>query len=234
VTGHVLPFEGRSHRDVERLLPWYVNATLDAGERDLVRQHLADCAHCRSEVAALRALVGAGAEDTVEPDDARALDRDWSRLRVRLHAQRREASRSSVHRMRTGWRTSAKWMRVALAAQVCVVAVLAVFLMRTERAPSTDAASFDAPYRTLSATSSPIPSNDTMLVVFDPRLTDAQLRELLGANHARIVDGPNAAGAFLVAAPQGQAELVRNALRASPGVAMAELLAPPPAARETR
>jgi len=66
-----------------------------------------------------------------------------------------------------------------------------------------------------------------LLVVFDPRLTDAQLRELLGANHARIVDGPNTAGAFLVAAPKGQADLVRNALRASPGVAMAERLAPP-------
>jgi hypothetical protein len=117
-------------------------------------------------------------------------------------------------------------MRVALAAQCAVVAVLVVFLVRTERAPRDDAPGQDQAFQTLSATPAPRATADTMLVVFDPRLTDAQLRELLGANHARIVDGPNAAGAFLVAAPSGHAEPVRNALRASPGVVMAELLAP--------
>ena len=45
--------------------------------------------------------------------------------------------------------------------------------------------------------------------------------------HARIVDGPNAAGAYLIATPPGQAEVVRHALRESRVVSMAERLAPP-------
>jgi hypothetical protein len=144
-------------------------------------------------------------------------------MHQRLHAARRSpiVRFESLRRVRTGWNNAAPWIRVALAAQCAVVAVLAAFALRTPAAPEPQA------FHTLSAAPSPVSSQDTLLVVFDPRLTDAQLRELLGANHARIVDGPNATGAFLVATPPGQAEPVRNALRASPGVAMAERLAPP-------
>ena len=60
MSGHVLPFEGRSHRDVERLLPWYANATLAPAERDLVYAHLSECAQCRTELAVLR-----GGEKTI-------------------------------------------------------------------------------------------------------------------------------------------------------------------------
>jgi hypothetical protein len=224
---NVLPFEGRTHRDVERLLPWYVNATLDATESDLVRAHLGECTQCRAEVASLRALQDAGSVDEPHEYDAHAIDRDWSRLRNRLHAQQRIAARSPVQRVRSGWRLSAPWMRVALAAQVGVVAVLAVLVFRGQ---GDNASNDNHTYRTLSSPAAPAATGDTLLVVFDPRLTDAQMRELLGANHARIVDGPNTAGAFLVATPPGQSELVRNALRASPGVAMAESMAPPPTA----
>ena len=221
---NVLPFEGRTHRDVERLLPWYVNATLEPGESEMVRAHLGDCTTCRAEVASLRGLQDAGAVDEPHETDAHAIDRDWSRLRNRLHAQRQGVARSPVQRVRSGWRNSAPWMRLAVAAQFGVVAVLAVMLFRGER----NVAPNDVhTYRTLSSPAAPVATGDTLLVVFDPRLTDAQMRELLGANHARIVDGPNTAGAYLVAAPHGQAEFVRNALRASPGVAMAESLAPP-------
>jgi len=226
---NVLPFEGRTHRETERLLPWYANGTLDAGEHELVHAHLSECAACRADLALLRAQFDVIDE---EDDASRAsTDDDWHRLRNRLHAHRQAAARSPVQRARSGWRNAAPWMRVAVAAQLAVVAVLGAFLvgvpLQRETAPQPE-------YRTLSATpAAPVSNDDTLLVVFDPRLTDAQLRELLGANHARIVDGPNTAGAFLVAAPQGQAELVRNALRASPGVAMAERLAPP-AKPETR
>lgn len=221
MTGRILSFEGGEHREVERLLPWYANDTLDAIESDRVSAHLSECGACRAELSRLRAVLDAAAEAPAA--GPREADRDWERLHRRLQGMRRaDAKPRRWHRVRSGWRNAAPWMRAALAAQCAVVAVLVVFLVRTERAPRDD-----APYRTLSSAAVPTASADSLLVVFDPRLTDAQLRELLGANHARIVDGPNATGAFLVAAPPGQGELVRNALRASPGVSMAESLAPP-------
>ena len=230
MSGHVVPFEGHAHRDAERLLPWYANDTLDADERARVHRHLSECAACRAELAMLLPL--AELPDAGEaPRDAGDVERDWLRLRGRLHAQQRASSARGFQRMRSGWRTSAPWMRVAIAAQCALVAVLVAALFQSARDPAAPVVADtrdDAPYRTLSVDAAPtyVERNDSLLVVFDPRLTDAQLRDLLGANHARIVDGPNAAGAFVVAAPAGQAELVRNALRASPGVAMAERLAP--------
>jgi len=40
------------------LLPWLVNDTLEAAEREHVLQHVEDCAQCREELAFLRALAG--------------------------------------------------------------------------------------------------------------------------------------------------------------------------------
>ena len=225
MNGRILPFEGHAHRDVERMLPWYANATLEEAQTARVRQHLGECAGCRAELASLRALAAA-VDGAMPVDDARETDRGWERMRHRLHATRRAPTpRRYRQRLREGWRDAAPWVRGALLAQCAVVAVLAAVLVRG-MAP-TPQATEPAFYTTLSAAPAPQASRDTLLVVFDPRLTDAQLRELLGANHARIVDGPNATGAFVVAAPPGKSQAVRDALRGSPGVAMAERLAPP-------
>ncbi|KGQ18253.1 zf-HC2 domain containing protein [Lysobacter dokdonensis DS-58] len=216
MSGRVLNFEGHAHRDVERLLPWYANATLEGDDDARVRAHLLECAACRADLATMRALM-----DHAPVADARDIDRGWIRMRDRLHAARyRPAAKFDWLRVRSGWSATPAWLRVALAAQCAFIAVLAMFLVGEPR-PAAHT------FTTLSATPAPRASQDTLLVVFDPRITDAQLRELLGANRARIVDGPNAAGAFLLATPPGQADAVRNALRASPGVAMAERLAPP-------
>ena len=215
MNGRVLPFAGRAHTDVERMLPWYANGTLDADDAERVRLHLLECAACREELSCLRTIM-----DVVLPvETAREADRDWLRLRDRLNTMRNDpATPLDLRRIRQGWQSTPAWLQVALAAQCAFIAVLAAFLFRAPEPAS---------FTTLSATASRDVAHDTLLVVFDPRITDAQLRELLGAHHARIVDGPNATGAYLVATPPGQAEVVRHALRASPGVSMAERLAPP-------
>nr|HRC86425.1 zf-HC2 domain-containing protein [Thermoanaerobaculia bacterium] len=38
------------HGEIELLLPWYVNQTLDDTEIAWVESHLAECAECRAEV----------------------------------------------------------------------------------------------------------------------------------------------------------------------------------------
>ncbi|HEX5758721.1 MAG TPA: zf-HC2 domain-containing protein, partial [Thermoanaerobaculia bacterium] len=58
-------FDAHTHEQLERLLPWYVNGTLEAGERAALEAHLAACARCRGEVAREEGLAAAlrGAED---------------------------------------------------------------------------------------------------------------------------------------------------------------------------
>ena len=45
------PLSHTAHREVEMLLPWYVNGTLQGEELDLVPHHLRVCIVCRRELA---------------------------------------------------------------------------------------------------------------------------------------------------------------------------------------
>lgn len=45
--------------EMSLLLPWYVNGTLAADERDVVEQHLQGCEECRQAVSELRNISGA-------------------------------------------------------------------------------------------------------------------------------------------------------------------------------
>ena len=42
--------------DLHQLLPWFMNGTLDAGERSSFESHLADCAACRDEMSIIEDL----------------------------------------------------------------------------------------------------------------------------------------------------------------------------------
>ena len=219
MNGRVLPFEPRGHRDFERLLPWYANGTLEPADLVRVHRHLDECPACRDEVADLIATMQARMPPPA--DEAEAIDAGWHRLRGRLAAERRTTRRPAAwRRARTGWRSSPPWLRVALLAQAAAIVVLGVAVARLPFDTTTQ----DAPYRTLSGLATH-PSRDAVLVIFDARATEADVRALLARADARIVDGPNAAGAWLVASPPGEATRVRDALRASPHVVMAERLA---------
>ena len=50
------------------------------------------------------------------------------------------------------------------------------------------------------------------------------MRGLLRASEARIVDGPNDAGAYVLAVPPARVAMVRDALRAAPGVTLVATL----------
>jgi hypothetical protein len=60
------------------------------------------------------------------------------------------------------------------------------------------------------------------MVMVDPAMREAQWRGLLQASGARIVDGPNAAGAYVLAVPPARTARACDALRAAPGVLLVE------------
>jgi hypothetical protein len=60
------------------------------------------------------------------------------------------------------------------------------------------------------------------MVMVDPQMREAQWRGLLQASGARIVDGPNSAGAYVLAVPPTRTARACDALRAAPGVLLVE------------
>ena len=220
MSGSILPFEGRRHAEAQRLLPWLLTGRLDDDERAWLDPHLAGCADCRCELEQLRALQEActGVGDTTSDADASNAfavssdaDRGWRRLRPLLQPSRTMREQA--------WRRPAarrpRWLGWAIAAQAATLAALAIALWHPA-AP--------ARYRTLGAV--PPASSGNLVIAFDPHLDEAHLRSLLLASQARIVDGPNDAGAYVLAVPPARLPMVRDALRAAPGVTLVAGLGP--------
>lgn len=222
MSGHVLRFKGSAHSEAQRLLPWFVNATLEGEELARVVSHLAECTACQREADQLRALRSAcadAAEAATLPDPHPAL----LRLQRRLHAPKTPTSWPRAIALRRAWTLTPGWMRGALTAQFALMLVLGAMLIGRDRPV--------APYRTLGDAGVPTPgaaSPDVprLLIVFDPHLSQAQMQGLLRASQARIVDGPSDAGAYVLAVPAAREASVREALRAATGVTLVESLGP--------
>ncbi|MCC6195076.1 MAG: zf-HC2 domain-containing protein, partial [Burkholderiales bacterium] len=170
MTGHVLPFDAATHKVVDVLLPWFANGTLETDERALVEQHLGRCPRCRQEIEWLRELHAACAAAAV-PGASPAMHR----IRERLLQPRPPG-------WRAGWQRIPSWSRAAIVAQlVLIIGLGGAFLAASDARL--------APYRTLADPGSS-PATAPLVAVFDPATPEFDIRRMLRAAHARIVDGP--------------------------------------------
>lgn len=209
MSGHVIPLRGDPHARVQFLLPWFVTGRLEADDLAQVTAHLDQCPDCRAEVAIERRLI----------DEVQALpvevEPGWALMRARLDSRR----------PRAGWLASLDshfrgpaWIGWAIAGQAAVVAAGAVLVMAWRpAAPPTL-------YRTLG--SAPAASSGNMLVIFRPEAREADLRAALLASHARLVDGPTAADAYVLSVPVEERARALKTLRGAASVVMAEPIDP--------
>jgi hypothetical protein len=209
MSGRILKFDGTQHRAVQELLPWYLARTLDPHETGLVREHLRSCAQCRADLDWQRKLSAA------PPPGDPGLDAEAALARLRPRLGRRPLAALAGWRRR--WReprAGGAWMRWALGAQAALIAAL---LVLPPRAPAPEAAAF----RGLGGGSADAAE---AVVKFRPDTAERDLRRILGTHGARLVDGPTAAGAYLIAFPAGQRAAAIGGLRAEPAVLLAEPL----------
>ncbi|MBB3693451.1 zf-HC2 domain-containing protein [Sphingomonas sp. BK580] len=190
---------------VLRLLPWHATATLDPSDEQVVERHLAGCAMCRAELVRERALAvavrsaapaAAGGWDAVRA----LLDRAEPRPRRRARARPRP-------RLDSGGQHAWRWIAGAQFAALLVLGTLVAWPPQR-----------DEGYRALGDPAAVRAGN--ALVMFRPETSEAALRGLLAEADARLVDGPTAAGAYVIALPGDGAALAR--LRARRAVTLAE------------
>lgn len=214
MSGRILRFDNPAHRAAEVLLPWFVNGTLEGKELLLVEQHLKECARCQSEVDWLRELQAACASSDVAPNAAQS----FQTVRRRLGESRtRWRLVPNVDGIRRLWRSTQPWARWAVATQWVAILALGALLV------------FDAKptlYRALSAADTRGATTGSVVVVFNPRTTEAELRRMLRAAGARVVDGPTEGGAYILDLPADTQAAALKALRAEPEVVLAETLVP--------
>ncbi|MBV8636056.1 MAG: hypothetical protein JO002_16290, partial [Burkholderiaceae bacterium] len=105
------------------------------------------------------------------------------------------------------------WMPWVIAAQTVALACLCIVVMQKQPGP--------VQYIALGAQ---VQDKGNMVVMFQPKTAESELRHILQSADARMVDGPTVAGVYVVHVDEAKRAQALAALRGTPAVTMAESL----------
>ncbi len=207
--GRIIRLHDDHHWETQSLLPWYVTGRLDARDKAKVETHLGGCAECQAELAWERRT---RTEVASLPAD---VDQGWAELRrqMTLGASKRAHRRAGPAWFAAGlrWFAVRPWMGWVLAGQaISLIVVVAV-------APT---AHRPAAYHALGA--APVVTPGNLVVIFRPDTSERQIRELLKAASARLVDGPTSADAYVLTTPANHRAAALATLRGQAAILLAE------------
>lgn len=210
---------GLGHDETWRLLPWYVNGTLEGDELAATEAHVASCAICRREASTWSAF----AELLQEEDELTpSASEGYERLRHRLEDGREPgpagrhapAGRTGDRAATAGWSTAFRRIarpfretpaviRWTLAAQLAALAVLGLLLARPVAppagAPTEEDRAAPTRFRTLSSDPArPAADAPELRVVFDESTREREIRGALISIGGTIVGGPSPDGVYTV------------------------------------
>jgi hypothetical protein len=206
----------RAHQAIRENLPWLLNGTLGGAELEAAHLHLRTCVACQADLDRLRRLREGGALPQPECDPERALARLLPLIDT--SGQRPPAAPAPVvadQPRQSPVRRAANdpyWLRRAALFQCGVIVLLAALLAWPGQGADAYRALGAAPDVQVQA-----------VVVFRPDTAERELRRIVRASGARIVDGPTVTDAWVLATPQGSASVLAR-LRAEPAVLLAEPL----------
>ena len=191
--------EDMTHDQAIELLPWLVNESLDAEQRDAVGAHASSCVICRREIAELEALHRSirnrPAEEVIPAPDMR-------RINARIDAQLDRESRP-VRVLADLRRWFGSPLRIAFFVQTVVLLAVAVAWLGPDEP--------DPVFRTLTNTAT-LPSGHYLRVVFDPTIEEPGLAALLESAGLSVVSGPSERGVVTLRFADGMGIADRDAI----------------------
>ena len=111
-----------------------------------------------------------------------------------------------------------RWWQWAIAAEFAVIIVLGGLLLTSTDGPVL--------YRTLGAGNAGTSATGSLVVVFNPATSQAEVQRILRSAGARIVDGPTQANAYVLEVPVGQTDRAAQAIKAERAALLIEPLGP--------
>jgi hypothetical protein len=182
-----------SHAEFSALVPWYVNGTLDEGQRARLEEHLALCAPCRTELQLDRRL-----QDVMTADRGVTYMPAPSLKRLQMRLDALDAAGAGPKDVATPAAKPARrdmpWQSLMAASVVITAVALGLFTMGRWRAPASPRS-----YHTVTTPSPRVP-DEVIRAVFQPSITLVELQRILDESQLRIVAGPTEAGVYSLAA----------------------------------
>jgi anti-sigma factor RsiW len=215
-------------KDLQALLPWYVNGSLDEANRRDVEAWRAESEQAREQLAFWQST----AEEQRQSAAVAAEDVGLMRVRAKIQASRSTArsappAQSGLARL-IDWLRS-DWMRPAFALAMLVVVVQAGLLLSPQfEQPSAPQYRGAAPNPTLTTPQLAADHTAFARVVFDSASTEGQLRFVLAGSGAWLVGGPSESGEYYLAVDAEKADTLLRQLNDSGIVLSASIVAQPP------
>lgn len=208
MTDRVIQLDPAAHKVADVLLPWFVNETLEGDELAFVQRHVEGCSRCQREVLWLREFHAACVAGEALPGASNA-----------FRNLRRQLEKPSPARapLRDRWNLVGPWSRWLIAGQLAAIVALGSLWLSGTEGP--------AQFRTLGAASASGPTTGDLVVVFDPAISESDLRRILRGAGARVVDGPTEANAYVLDVPADRRLPALQRLRSERGVVLVEPLA---------
>jgi anti-sigma factor RsiW len=165
-------------REHEEALPFLVNGTLDAGEREALERALAEDPGLAAERVFLAAV-----RDAVREEVGAADPGDWPLRRALRTIEREQRQTRRVHPV---------WRVLAVAASLAVLVQAGVLVQQTF-GPASGMRPLGGPEAVRTA------DRAVLQIAFAAGVSEAAVRALLAEARATIVEGPSAAGLYRVA-----------------------------------
>jgi hypothetical protein len=220
--------EGDPHQAIFELIPWYVNDTLENGERERVAQHIAECPACAEEIARCRTI--AAVVRSADMGDMNPSNERVARMMARIEStdwstpdHRRHSIREWVRKIRHTFEETPSRVRWALAAQAAVIVLLTgAIVLQLSASPG-------PLYRTLSDAGANLESGRSRIqVIFAEDITEREMRTLLDSIGATIISGPSPIAVYTLGIaggdsdPAGRIRETLAVLRGHPKIRLAE------------
>lgn len=200
--------ETHSHDEIEKLLPWFVNGTLDEERQRAVREHLQSCPQCSAAYAwACRERAAIYTEQQAVPDVAASL----ARMMARIEPAAPRKTASFLSRLLSLY-TGKPWVPLAFAVQAVLVVALGLgVFMQTD-------------VRQYVALGNADTGKMKIAIVFRPDTTVQRMQDILRAVNANIVAGPTVTFAYVVEVPASEEVSALRHFKLAPEISLVQSL----------
>ncbi len=195
------------HSQVMKMLPWYVNRSVNQHEKQLIDTHLQSCVSCRIELKHQQRF----AEKVKHSSDFElAPKQSFSSLKSRIHQSAgskpdKRKLKATYQPVYSGWldsfRNTLLWPQTAFAVLGFCLMLFSIDQIVTNRLSVTT-----NQFRTLSTSTGSEASNNDLRVVFDTTVESEQIKHLVSSVQGNIIEGPSPNGVFRIRIQETQDE----------------------------
>jgi hypothetical protein len=184
--------------EISELIPWYVNGTIGAIDRQRLDTHFLSSAACRDELLQERRIyLAMSADSGIEYMPAASFKRLQARLDELGDAHASTSQAPPLSRPAPARNRQMPWQRLA-AASIAVLAV-SISLVSADKWYRLRGRELAPGYHTVT-TSVPRAPNEVIRAVFSPTITLVELQAILDEAQLRFISGPTEAGVYSLAA----------------------------------